>query len=285
MTDTLFNRITKNKPLQSVSFSLHDLENIAKIISDRNEYAIQIEHSFIQASNAAPEQQNEFLKIVSDNQKVSIFINGGDGENIIAYDSSVFQSHLLPVLITNITIETQTYRQVRAKSDPPNFIRFQVDFSKLQFGSPKFAPNGTLLNTSALQIQGTDEGWVASSFKALEDRINAARNGRSFLHNPGTYEVGLLIFAFPALIFLLDQIYRNHQEYFDSLGIITRIGAVSYAFLAGVLTYRLLFNYGLWAFPSVELINDRDTAAKHRKFWFSLTSGLIIAGISYYIFK
>jgi hypothetical protein len=136
-----------------------------------------------------------------------------------------------------------------------------------------------------LQVAGNNEAWVTSTFKTLDDRINIARNARSILHAPGSYLTGLVFVVFPTLIFIIDQTYRNHQVYIDSFGIIIKLGGMAYAFLFGTLIYRWLFNYGLWAFPSVELINERDVSARHRKFLFSVVTSFLVGAISYYLYK
>lgn len=164
-------------------------------------------------------------------------------------------------------------------------VRLHLDFSRFQLGSAKFTASNTLQNGSLLQVQGLNEAWVTSTYKSLHDRIKAASNARSLLHSTGTYELGLWLAAFPTVLIVADKIYGEHQSYFDSLGVILRFGALAYFILFCVVCYRLLFNYALWAFPSVELITERDWSAKHRKFWFSLFTSLLFGFIGYYLFK
>jgi hypothetical protein len=285
MTGDVFNRVTQITPIKSVSFTLRDLESFARLIQDKNAAAVQIEHIKIRGLNVPAEDEQKYLKLVDDFQKMTIFINGSQGENIISYDPSIFQSHTLPTSITNVTIETQTFRQVSTKAEPDNMVRLNFDFSRFQFGSAKFTAANTLQNGSLLQVQGLNEAWVTSTYKSILDRIKAASNARSFLHSTGTYELGLWLVAFPMVLVVANRIYGDYQSYFDSLGVILRFGSLIYFILFSAVCYRLLFNYALWAFPSVELVAERDRSAKHRKFWFSLFTSLLFGFIGYYLYK
>lgn len=106
MTGEVYNRIVQTTPIKSVSFTLRDLESFARLIQDKNTAAIQIEHAKIRGLKASAEDEQKFVKLVDDFQKMTIFINGTQGEHIVAYDPSIFQSHTLPTAITDVTIET-----------------------------------------------------------------------------------------------------------------------------------------------------------------------------------
>ena len=285
MIELSFNRVSREKPIRCVSLSLRDLESIAKIVFDKNKAAVEIEKGNVRKADIEAKTRDDYLQLIEQNQKMTIFVTGGGGDNLVAYDPSFFQSHLLPTSISAVTIETQTDRKVTTNFDPPNYMRIHFDFSKLKFRTPNFTSAGTLLNISSLRVEGADEAWVVSTFRGLEDRLNACRNSRSLLHGPGIYESGLVFAAFPGSIFLIDEIYRRYQVYFDLFGPVVRFGALAYAFLICVIAYRMLFNYSLWAFPSVELLNDRDPSAKHRKFWFRVITSLIVGAVGFYLFK
>jgi hypothetical protein len=285
MSNNVFNRVRQSTPIQCCSFTLRDLEQLARIVFDKNSELVAIEHTKIKNLQCSAEEQLKYIQLVTDQQKMTIFIDGSEGEHLIAYDPSIFQSHTLPSVISSVVIENQTYRQVTAKIEPENHIRIQLDFSRLIFAGPKFTAAGTLQNNSILIVQGFENAWVTSAYKVLYDRLKSIRNARGLLHSKGTYELGLVLVAFPTLIFLIDKIYNQHQDWFDSFGIIFRIGGVCYAFILGLIAYRLLFNYALWTFPSVDLINERDKAATHRKIWFSITMGLVTGFIGYYLYR
>ena len=285
MTDSLFTRVTREIPIRSVSVSLIDLESIARLVMDKNRDALVLELSEINKLVLDEKTRVDRVTLLEQTNIMTIFINGRGGDNLIAYSPDVFKSHLLPTHITSVTIETQTRRQVVTNSDPTNYIRVHFDFSKLIFTSPQFTPTGTLLNVSLLRINGNNDAWVVGTFQAINERLNAVKNARSFLHGSITYQFGLYVLILPAVALLMDQTYRNYNSYFDNLGPVTKFGTIAYGFLLSAIAFRLFFNYALWVFPTVELINERDRSTKHRKFLFTVLTSLLVGAISYYTFK
>lgn len=281
----IFSRISRQTSLRSISVTLKDLEDIAKLALDKNLKAVEIEKAAAQRFQAEPDEIKKYIDTIERTQKLSIVVYGPNGEVSMSSDPSFFQSHLLPLEIVGVTIETQTKRKIESGSEPNNFLRINFDFSSLKFLSPQFAPDGTLQNFSTLQVQGTDEPWVTSTFQTLLARIYVTRNRRGFLNGAGTY-VGLLIFFItPMVIILVERLYQNYQSLFDGISLPARIGWMAYGYLLSVVAYRLFFNYALWVFPSVELVNDRATSTKHRKVIFAICSSLLLGGLSYLIYK
>jgi len=285
MNETFFNRIVRNSKISTASISISDLKIFAKLIHSKNCDAISLEQTQISGSSLTLDEISSFHELIPRIQRMTIFINGSEGENLLGYEADIFDSHLLPTTITDITIETQTFRQVQTKSDPPNFVRLHFDFARFEYGSPRITPAGTVTNNSIIQVQGVNEAWVTSTFKAIADRLLKLSNRRSPIHRAGTYQLGLVLIAFPTLLLLIDHTYRSHQVFFDEFGLIVRIGLLTYAFLFGVLAYRIFYNYALWTFPAVDLIDDRDRSVGHRKVWFSVVTSFVVGLISYYLYK
>lgn len=121
-----FSRTTRSKPLRCVSLTLKDLEAIARIVEDKNALAKHSELSAIRLSNLDEDAKKNVLSLVDQNQRMTIFINGADGDTLVSSDPSVFQSHNLPLNISFVTIETQTHRKISTNTEPLNHIRISA---------------------------------------------------------------------------------------------------------------------------------------------------------------
>jgi hypothetical protein len=49
-----------------------------------------------------------------------------------------------------------------------------------------------------------------------------------------------------------------------------------YVFVVAVWGYRALFGYTKWAFPTVELSDNRDLSMQHRAIWSVIILGLVV---------
>ena len=273
-----FSKVTKQKPIANCSLSLSDLEAIAKLCIAKNVEAVRIEDNLVRSIGLDEESLRNHLENIIYKQQVLIFINGYAGESIHSSDPDIFRSHLFPDSVKNVAIESSINRKVSTGTDPNNSFRLEFEFAK-NFSQVNASPHAAGQPQSYLRVEGTDEAWVVATFQVLETKLLSKNNWRGLLHSAGIYELLLFIVMLPLSIFLIDVVSKAFHEKLNELNIVARIGSLMYGFLAVIVFYRLFFNYTLWVFPSVELINENGASTAHRRFWWKVISGILVSGI------
>lgn len=189
---------------------------------------------------------------------------------------SVFSSPNKPDKIASIYLTNITAYQRFAGTRPVNSFELNLDFSKPPFldgNNPVSAPTP---NFSNLTVQGDRDSWVAAISDAVLGIADKRRTSRGWLHRAFAYDVGLWCLAFPFAFYLCWCASPFIAARFQPLHTFVAAAAYMYVFVVAVWGYRALFGYTKWAFPTVELSDNRDLSMQHRAIWSVIILGLVV---------
>ena len=168
-----------------------------------------------------------------------------------------------------------TYQVRRNQLQPRNWLTLTLDFSKpplMDWRNPVSNPTPNLSN---LTVSGDENAWVAAICHEIMKRLDNRGNSRGFLHRAFFYDIGVWLIGIPFAFFVTAKLISEITKLFEGFNPVIEVAAYVYVFFLVLVGYRVLFGYTRWAFPTVELISPRDTANKHRKFWYAVMVGIV----------
>jgi hypothetical protein len=98
---------------------------------------------------------------------------------------------------------------------------------------------------------------------------------RTWLHQALIYDAGLALFGFPFALFACWEVSPFVSSVFAKIHPFLSATAYVYISLVAIWLYRTLFGYTKWAFPLVELVDNKDRAATHRAVWGAIVLALV----------
>ena len=243
------------------------------------EEACEIEQrALVKIESETDEQFNALKSYLKDSWKLSIVIQGKNGEQIIEYDESVFSSANLPNSIVAIYFDCKSSYQARRNNlEPSHWFILNFDFSKpllMDWQNPMSAPTP---NASRLIVKGNEDAWIAAVRQDVIDTLNQHDNHRAFLHGSFFYDYLVWIIGFPFAFFVTAKAVPTITRLFSNLNMAVEVAAYLYVFAAVLIFFRILFGYTKWAFPKMELLGDAGTTSGHRKFWAAVMASLVAA--------
>jgi hypothetical protein len=252
--------------IRSIKLALADVSNIyerlARLLSEQAEIEISRTRKF---ADQTDEQFDAWKKNVRKEAfKITVTVFGREGESLFGDDVKVFQSPILPnkiqsIYATNIT----AYRGV-ARSAPVNSFELTLDFSKPPLLDANNLASSPTPNFSQLIVQGDRDGWVASVTEAVIGVTRANKTPRGWIHKAFVYDLGLFAIGMPAAIFVCWRFSDFINFYVGAAHAVVSGAAYIYIVLSVLMVYRALFGYAKWAFPTMELTNNHDSAMTHR---------------------
>ena len=269
--------LQKTIPLSSISISIEDVAKIfEKLVLQIQEQA-EIEISkFVKPADKTDEQ---FAAEKSDVRnrafRVTVTVSGRDGQSLFGDDVAMFHSPNLPDKISSIYMTNVTAYQNVGGRRPLNAFELNLDFSKpklLDANNPVSSPTP---NVSNLSVQGDRESWVASISDAVLSVTQSRKTNRSWIHGAFVYDLGLVVFGFPVALYACWKVSPFVSSRFGEIHPFLSGAAYVYVILFIVWAYRILFGYTKWAFPTIELTDNKDAARTHRAIWAAIILGLI----------
>ena len=207
--------------------------------------------------------------------QITVTITGRDGEVLFGYGTDPFDSPGLPEPIAAVYVTNNTAFQGVTGQVPVNSFSLSLDFSTPPLVDNNNPVSSPTQNFSQLTVEGDRESWVASIQEAVMGILGKKSNRRGLLHAAFVYDVGLMLVGFPFAIYLC---WRAAALVETNLGVhssFLSVAAYIYIAVFVLITYRILFGYMKWAFPTVELTDDENRAKIHRVFWIGLTISLL----------
>jgi hypothetical protein len=126
-----------------------------------------------------------------------------------------------------------------------------------------------------LAIEGVTDAWLATIADRVLGVLKGRKNKRDFLHRAFVYDAGMMLFGVPAGLYLCwkaaPSINACLTHGFSSGA------AYVYVIFVVLWIYRILFGYTKWAFPTMEIEEDKAVSARHRRWWYAILAGLVSA--------
>ncbi|MBY3199620.1 hypothetical protein [Rhizobium laguerreae] len=211
--------------------------------------------------------------------RLTVSINGFDGETAYGETESIFDSKNLPAPIKSIYFTNLTAFSRNANgNEPPNHFSLTISFEK----PPLFDPNPTVSEPTANNSKLVSHCQDVSYFRAIQtivaNKINSKKKWYSFIHAKFAYDVGLWFVAFPYALYWIT-IYCDHWLPSTGAHASFRVAFYIYGLGLSLFSYRALFGYLKWAFPVNILEENKDNATKHRILLGGIITSLIVGGI------
>lgn len=265
-------------PLKAIQLSLDDVRNIYNRLTIQ--LGEQADHELSKLVKADNQTEADFatykLNVREGAFKTTVTVVGRDGQSLFGDDVAVFSYALRPEKISNIYMTNITAYEAFSGRKPVNAFELQLDFSKpplLDANNPVSAPTP---NISSLTVQGDRESWIAAVVVAVTGVTDARKTRRSWVHQGFVYDAGLLIVGLPFALYVCWKLSPFISFQFGKIHLFLAAVAYVYAILVTLFAYRILFGYTKWAFPTLELTDNRDAAIKHRGIWSVIILSLVI---------
>jgi hypothetical protein len=168
---------------------------------------------------------------------------------------------------------------------PRNGVKLFFDFKKAPLIDWRNIVSAPTPNESKIEVRGYSATWVAAVFQGVLDRLHTENNWRQYIHAPFSYDVGLFILGLPLAFYVLSSTTRLLGDSPDALDPFVKYAFYLYIFLFTLVFFRLLLGYTRWVFPILELRGEHDISKVHRRFWYTVMTGIIAAVIANLIFN
>jgi hypothetical protein len=267
----------KVSPINSIRLSMADVVTIYERLSLQLAEQAQREINGLKKNDNQTEAEFGTFKANAREKafKVTVTIAGRAGESLYGEDVSVFSSPNKPDKIAFVYMTNVTAYQGFAGVRPVNAFELNLDFSKpplMDANNPVSAPTK---NLSSLTVQGDRDSWVAAISDAVLGIVDKRKTNRGWLHRAFAYDVGLWCLAFPFAFLLCWRAAPFIAAHLQPVHSFVAAAGYMYVFVIAVWAYRALFGYTKWAFPTVELSDNRDASIRHRAIWGAIILGLV----------
>ncbi len=233
-----------------------------------------------QPADKSAEQWNaEKQRLLSDAFSILVTVAGSGGERLHGSAPEVFDSPNMPARIESVYLSNIVPFERQAGVQPDERFSLLFDFSKPPLLDSQNFVSSRTPNNSHIEAIGTTDTWVGSIIEAVTSVTSQRRMARLGLHKGFSYDVGLFALWLPLNIYIC---YRMSPLLSDVIGRASPLlGTISYAyaFLALAFLFRILYGYTKWAFPTVELEENKKRTAAHRNFWYVLALGLLATAV------
>jgi hypothetical protein len=164
--------------------------------------------------------------------------------------------------ITKIEFDSCFLFRLRFNNATPNNT-FLVVIDLVRPGVLDFGAD-PMQNASLATISGVDVTWANGLYAELESFFEQSTTRRGWLHLRQSYTVLLILFGLPLsfeVVYHLDRMMRRKAALPEALSVAVYV----YVVLVVVFLFRIIFNYGRWVFPKVELDAPRQhVGVRHR---------------------
>lgn len=273
-------------PLKGYTISIKDAKRIYQLLSA---YVTAEGASDVEAFTKPPNMTDqdfaaEKQRWLSNAYKITVTINGIDESSLYEDHEGIFDSPNLPSRIANIFMTNVTAFEGTTRMKPANSFQLNIDFSKPPLLDGNNLVSSPTPNFSHVTIEGTKDSWLATIADKVTGVVGPKKNRRRFLHAPFVYDFGLMVFGVPAGLYLCWKSSGFVYESFSSMHGVVTAAAYIYLFFLALWGYRIMFGYAKWAFPIVELEEEKSASAQHRIFWLAIVLG-VLGNFAYDVLK
>ena len=268
---------SKRIPLHSILISIQDVKRIFERLLRHVEEQADREIAALQKPEGQSEEDFDKKKAIIKNEafRITVTIRGKSGEAIFGDSAEIFKSPNIPEEISSIFMTNIVAYEGFANEKPINSFDLQIDFSKPPLLDSKNWVSAPTTNLSELNISGERESWVASIEDAVIGVLRNRKTRRSLIHQAFVYDFGLFIIGVPFALYICWRLSGYVEAYLGSINHFLSAAAYVYLFFVVLWIYRILFGYTKWAFPTVELVESKNVARRHRAFWYVIVVGIL----------
>lgn len=263
---------TKSIQLGSISLSLAGIRRMWKELN-----ALLKEQADIELSQLVkpPEQTQEEFDLYKEGLKRDIFKVLGtveyendeavhdDDPEIVRIDEG--GSNIRFIYLSNIT----PYRE-KVGVKPEYAFELIIDLRSpplLDIGNVLSAPTP---NDTRLSVSGSRTGWQAGIEAVVRKNIARTRKLRSWFHGPMRYDLFLFLVGFPLSLYACWIFHPLINRWLSGVSPVVAAAAYLYVSFCVLWAYRFMFGYAKWAFPMVDITDQKTTPARHRLIWWTL---------------
>lgn len=181
------------------------------------------------------------------------------GENISLFDDSNIKYPIKSIFFTNVN----SYKRNANGDEPINRFTVFVDFSKPAIFDPNILVSSATPNNGRITISAQDIMFFNAVQKSVEKHITSKKSWYSPLHQNFSYDLGMWLFALPISLYF-STFYMNEIIPENSQFSLFRWPLFLYFGGLSLIIYRTVIAYAKWAFPVNVLVENKDTAYKHR---------------------
>jgi hypothetical protein len=270
----------KTIKLHSLVMSLADVEKIFRRLQKAVKEQAKVELGTVtHLENETDEQLAKRKEWLNDNVfRVTVTINGADGTALHDDDVSIFTSPERPDRISSIFMGNNAAYQSALGRRPFNRFLLLLDFSTPPLVDHQNLVSSPTPNDSHLEVTGDRTEWVANVSAAVTEVTKDRRTKRAWIHRAFVYDIGLALLAVPLGIYACwkaSDLIATHL----SIHPVVTAAVYVYVFVMAVWAYRILFGYAKWAFPTMELTDNRNKPLKHRVALSGIIIGLVVNAI------
>lgn len=272
----------KSVQLQALALSLVDIAKIYERL--QLQVAEQAEIEVSRLARPTDKTEQEFGELKNRYRQTAfgttVTIAGRDGSALFGTDATVFTSPNLPDKVARIYMTNITSYEIVANRRPTNAFELTLDLSKPPLLDANNLVSSPTPNNSNLRVQGDRDAWVASVLDAVLGMTQQRSTRRSWIHRAFAYDIGLWVIGLPLAMYVCWKVSPAINASFAATH--PFLSGAAYLYLVGITVwvYRILFGYTKWAFPTVELTDNKDAAGKHRAFWGVIIFGLLVNMLS-----
>lgn len=262
---------------QSLAISLADIQRIfERLLVQVNDQADRELNALIQQPN---ESDADFQARKTDLRvrvfRITVTIDGTAGSSLFGDDVTVFTSPNRPNQIRSVYMTNVNAYKGVVGVKPLNSFELFLDFSKPALLDPNRFVSSPTLNESNLSVGGDRDAWVAAVAEAVNGVLAGHETRRGWMHKAFIYDAGLLLLGIPFGFYVCLKLSGLAGSLFGTVHPFLAAAFYVYVFFLALWAYRVLFGYTKWAFPTVELTDNRDTAKAHRKVWWAIVLGIV----------
>ncbi len=271
------NHLRKVVPVPAVQLALADVITIYKRLAHQVEEQrdFEISHAVKQPAQTDAQFDELIAKAKADAFKVTTSLVGRDGQTFFGADATVFESASRPDPIGSIFMTNATAYTATIGRRPICVFELTLDFSKPPLVDASMPVSAPTPNMSVLSVEGDREAWVAAIADAVNSIVSVRKTRRGWLHRGSIYDAGVLLVGLPFALYVCWKASSWIQGNLGSITLFLASAAYVYIFFLVLNLYRVLFGYTKWAFPKIELIDNRDRASAHRAVWAGIVLALV----------
>ena len=270
----------KTTPLRGLSITVDDVRRIVEKLQRQVEEERKREVARLLENEPNDQAHREQIEAnCLQAFQINVTIYGTDGESLSGYGTELFDSPDIAEPIDSIYISNSAAFQSVTGHDPLNKFTLNLDFSTPPLVDNNNPVSNPTPNFSNLTVEGDQDAWIASIREAVIGILDKKSNRRSFMHGAFVYDIGLVLLGFPAAIYMC---WRCSDFVEVKLGVLSPfISTAAYIYIVFFVlsVYRVLFGYTKWAFPTVELTDNKSGSKTHRKFWVGIVLSLLASAI------
>ena len=269
---------TKSIPFGSIAFSLEGLKalfaDLEAIVKEQGEFEI--------GQLVKPNEQTEedFLKykgfLRDEVFNIMATVDFEDGSAVYGRSSDILKLNEGGPFIERVYISNVTPYQSHTNVEPEHKFSLYLDLKNPPLLDATRLLSSETENNTFLEIRGRRPGWIPSVESSVRKHIYKRRHFRTFFHGSFVYDLFLMLIGIPLAIYACWRVSDWANAQFAKVNGAVLVGFYLYVAFGVLWLYRILFSYTKWAFPKVELIDQRTKPSLHRKIWWGLVA--VLAG-------